>query len=415
MIEQTLQSIAELRYQLDIAQLQGPISTSTKIMESEYIVKLKELIESLKGNLSEKEIRNLITQKIIQIQKTNKEILEQEKKTRENQKRNINPSVYKMESSYPFNLKHLGNRIQILPDGHRFLFRGAKRLRIFDFNRGTAKSLKMNAKLFETDGTQIIGVSPQENTLYTYDIPSATVLKEIPLDVIPGTTWESLNLTPNKNLALLKGRVSSNLFTASIYNIKTGEEVFNYKKLEGIKNLSISSIQDLRILDDRYLLAVVNSKFLQRIEIATGKMEESMTIDGAPSRADTHIALSPDRTIGTLFISGLKMSFDPYHLLESDSVIIGSDITATFDGRIHEVSDAALKLNVAFGLRSNGGATLVDMNTLIESFNFENRYLHSNQNYRAEAATISADRQKILIINRDFSGQSYIDTWTLLP
>jgi hypothetical protein len=414
-IEQTIQSIAELRYQLDIAQSQGPLSTSNKSVKSEYIVKLKELIESLKGKLSEQEIHNLIAQKIAEIQKANERNREQEKKTKENQKRIFNPSLYKMESAYPFNLAHLGNRIQILPDGHRFLFRGADSLRIFDFERETAVSLNLNAKLFETDGTQIIGVSVQDNALYTYDIPSATVSKEIPLNVKPGTQWQSLDLTPSKNLALLKGSISGNLFTASIYNLKTGEEIFNQDKFRVITNPSIHSVPDLRILDDKYLLAVVNSKFLQRIEIATGKVEESMPFEVGPSGSNYQIALSPDRSIGTLFVTGLIMSFDPYHFSKPDSVKIESDITTTFDDRIHEISDAALKLNIAFGIRSHAGATLIDMNTLSESFNFENRYLHSNQTYRAEAATISADRRKILILNRNLSGQAYIDTWTLLP
>lgn len=414
-IEQTIQSIAELRYQLDIAQSAGPLSTATKSMKAKHKVKLKELIERLKGKLSEQEIHNMISQEIAKIQKANEKNLEQEKKTRENQSRIFNPSIYKMESAYPFNLNYLGNRIQILPDGHRFLFRGTDSLRIFDFERENSLPLKMNAKLFETDGTQIIGVSPQENALYAYDIPSATISKEIPLNVKPGTTWLSLDLTPSKNLALLKGSISGNLFTASIYNLKTGEEVFNQEKLRVITNPSVQSVPDLRILDDKYLLAIVNSKFLQRIEIATGKVEESMPFDVGPSGSNYQIALSPDRTIGTLFVTGLIMSFDPYHFSKPDSVKIESDHTATFDDRIHEISDEALKLNIAFGLRSHAGATLIDMNTLSESFNFENRYLHSNQTYRAEAATISADRQKILILNKDQSGQAYIDTWTLLP
>jgi hypothetical protein len=416
-IEQTIQSIAELRFRLDIAQSQGPLTTATRGMKSEYKIKLQELIHSLQGKLSEQEIHTLISQKISQIQKVSEKVIEQEKKVRAKEKVPALPSTYHLENEIFVFQGKFGNKIRILPDGESFLFqRQDSDLSIFTLPTKHEHSLGLRARVFETDGNKIVGISTRTDTIFTYDIQSKTVSNSIPLSPDPGTTWESMELNSDKNLVLIKGSVpGSDLFKASIYNLKTGEEIFNQQKITAMANPTIFSIQELRILDDKHVLAVVNSELLQRIEIATGKIVESVPVDGGPSGNDYQIALSADRSIGALFMSGRRMSFDPYNLTNSRSEKNDSDITPAFQDSIHELSDGASNLGEAFGIRSFAGATIIDMRTLNESFDFKKIYHHESETNRALAATISADRKKILILCKGMSGQTLIDVWTLVP
>jgi hypothetical protein len=420
-IEQTIQSITELRFRLDIAQSQGPLTTATRGMKSEYKIKLQELIHSLQGKLSEQEIHTLISQKISQIQKVSEKVIEQEKKVRANEKVPAPPSTYQLENEIFIFEEKIGKKIRILsdPDGDSFLYQGQNSdLNIFTFQNQKKRthSLNLRARVFETDGTQIVGISTRTDAIFTYDIQSKAVSNSIPLSPDPGTKWESMELNSEKNLVLIKGSVpGSDLFKASIYNLKTGEEIFNQQKITAMASPTIFSIQELRILDDKHVLAVINSELLQRIEIATGKIVESVPVDGGPSGNDYQIALSADRSIGALFMSGRRMSFDPYNLTNSRSEKNDSNITPAFDDRIHELSDGASNLGEAFGIRSFAGATIIDMRTLNESFDFQKMYHHESETNRALAATISADRKKILILCKGMSGQTLIDVWTLVP
>jgi hypothetical protein len=410
--EKVIENIAHLKMDLDLAKVQGKTgSTAMKSLRISYPEKYQVLVSGLKNKYSEAQIAELVRQKISELQgnqrKENEEVEISKERIKEVLvKTELRPSQYHLESTIPFDGDFdsaAGSPFRFLPDG-RLLYPTPEGLHIFDLVTKKDFDLRLDANAYEVDGYRIVG--QLLNNLFIFDLQTQKVVSKFTLPPKAEAKVDNpkVMLSPDKAFALLTGRIGrNNTFMASCIDLQTGKEVFNQDHLP-------ANVTELKVLDDKYLLAVIDKKHLQRIEIATGKVEQSIELVELAGIAQLNISV--DRKHLVVLTHTHSYALNPYDLSSFTSQIPTKDRVSSL---FHQSAQTMPGLYPeVFGFNSLDGPRILNVQNLQDVFRFNGKYgKNNNGNFqdRTFATVVSDDKAKIAVIYTLNNSRIFIDTW----
>jgi hypothetical protein len=410
-ISETVENIARMKLDLDLANVQTH-TPMTSTLTPIYVSKLIELKNNLKGIATEAEIRSMIQRKIQELQgfavKESEKVTEQKSAINELIRSNEARESYYVQAENPIEFKpdyhfYVGQKMFVMNDGN-LLYNSGSGLHIYNPAKKKNPDLDLNleTRAYTTDGHNVYGVA--RDHFYIYDSIQARV-KKFPLENFVGDfDSATMDLSPNRNLAILIGERDDRRFDFSVVDITTQKEVFTNSQF-------VKQVSEMKFLDDNHVLAIVNGTELHKIEISSGKTVEKANL-GIDSPMD--LTLSADRTQVAVFGADLYKSFEVSDLqtpIAAKAMLPGVD--SSFYISTHTMPGSYKEL---LGYSRTNGLRVMSFDKLESVYDFGGKYSMikaKNGSMQVFAAAIAPDKSKIYVLYTPDARRTYLDVWDL--
>jgi hypothetical protein len=415
LVSKTVKSIAALKLHVDLEKSRhGKLSPSQNLLQLDYEIKYQELIAALKGKISEQEIRQLIHAQILELQLSQKQEQEIRKVHLLTEHNRRKPYVLDQVIPAPAILyENFVRQMRLTPDGKNLLYNDSMG-EMFALDLATHNSVDLGFKVnvYNLDGLTVVGVQ-NEGRLSVYDLQTNKLLKEISLNRKEKGYWQNVDILPGKNLALLTGNPENgNWLQATLVDLSS-EKVINLNEFPSLKQTQgQSNLKLMRLLDEKYLITY-NGELLQRIEIQSGKVVESLDIKMTEPTDIPVLLISKDRKTAALYVAGHSISIDPYNFTTTFAEY-KDDKTIPRPFKTYQTTESFPEAIVTTYQRE---VNVIDLHSLEKITDFKGDYfLGSNREDLLSGVTATPDREKaVVLFKRQKAGLYYLEIWSKNP
>jgi WD40 repeat protein len=273
-----IENLAHIKMSLDIAKSQGKYSTTQKKLASDFNTRMSELIKVLKLEMSEKEIRSLVQEKILDLQKSDKVNSAKENEARQQQDKIL--KAYPLLKRINLNIESTPDVIDHIPELNSLVYHdlGAKKLYLFNLETEKASLLDFGVYQYILQGPELFIVTTNGNILVRS------------LDDGGKITGIAKQVSPKSNISISPSSewmVATHESQISIFNISSGKDAPGILKLPESEKIIdyVTFVSKTEILIGR-----TRDQNIYLFDVVTGKLQTFAT--GMNSLRQAHVSAS---------------------------------------------------------------------------------------------------------------------------